>query len=44
VEGKKIVMLTDVDVLEMLDLKARSGEPTDVIERQLQAFLIRLTP
>jgi hypothetical protein len=43
-EGKKIVMLTDIEVLEMLESKANSTDPTDVIEHQLQAFLIRLTP
>jgi hypothetical protein len=43
-EGKKIVMLSDVEILEMLQLKRDRGNPTDVIERHLQAFLIVLTP
>jgi len=41
---KMIVLLTDADLCEMLQLKESRGRPYDVIDTQLEDFLRTLTP
>jgi hypothetical protein len=41
---KMIVLLTDSDLCEMLQLKESKGRPYDVIDTQLEDFLRTLTP
>lgn len=42
--GKMIVLLSDDDLCEMLNMKESGGQPFDIIDSQLEDFLRTLTP
>jgi len=42
--GKMIVLLTDADLLEMLDMKALGEDPTTLLDQHIDAFLTELAP
>jgi hypothetical protein len=39
-----IVMLSDVDLIELLRLKVEGEEPPDLLDQQLDEFFIKLAP
>lgn|GEM_PF-1546543 len=42
--GKMIVILTDEDLMEMAQIREADGQPFDLIDAQLEAFLRTLSP